>query len=184
MFPGTTERPRILGAEGRATHPALLALAAAKRSATAVVRPLATPVSFRVGLARVLGQLARRGVSVRLITDATPADYRFTRAIHRESGGATSTLQVRHYCPLAAHVYTIDRERVIRLPTLGASSRFSPVAIVLDDAARVRAQVSRFEGLWAEGYGAVQPLRSTRTAGTRVHAETWDLNRGTSATGP
>jgi Sugar-specific transcriptional regulator TrmB len=177
IVPLPSDRPRLLAAEGKNQHPALLALSAAKRSATAIVRPLATPVGYRLGLARALGQLARRGVSVRLITDATPADYRFSRAIHREAGGSSAALQVRHYCPLAAHIYTIDRERVIRLPTLGASSRVSPVAVLLDDAARVRAQVSRFEGLWAEAYGAVQPLRSTRGGGARIHSEGWEVGR-------
>ncbi len=179
-LPGSlTERPRILAPEGRAPHPALLVLGAAKRSATAIVRPLSTPVSYRAALARTLGQLARRGVNVRVVTDATPADYRFSRAIHRESGGALAGLQVRHYCPLAAHVYTVDRERVIRLPTLGASSRIPPVAVLLDDAARVRAQVSRFEGLWGEAYGAVQPLRSTRGATVRVAASGWEVGHDT-----
>jgi len=183
LMPVPSDRPRLLAAEGKNQHPALLALSGAKRSATAIVRPLATPVGYRLGLARALGQLARRGVSVRLITDATPADYRFSRAIHREAGGPSGSLQVRHYCPLAAHVYTIDRERVIRLPTLGASSRISPVAVLLDDAGRVRAQVSRFEGLWAEAYGAVQPLRSTRGGGARIHSESWDANRDPVAPG-
>jgi hypothetical protein len=183
MMPVASDRPRLLSAEGKNTHPALVALAAAKRSATAVVRPLATPVAYRLGLARTLGQLARRGVSVRLITDATPADYRFSRMIHREAGGPAASLQVRHYCPLAAHVYTIDRERVLRLPTLGASSRNSPVAVVLDDPARVRAQVSRFEGLWAEAYGAVQPLRTTRGGGARIPTEDWDSSHDPVAPG-
>jgi hypothetical protein len=183
LVPGTSERPRLLAAEGKSSHPALAALSSAKRSATAIVRPLATPVGYRLGLARALGQLARRGVSVRLITDATPADYRFSRAIHREAGGPSASLQVRHYCPLAAHVYTIDRERVVRLPTLGASSRISPVAVLLDDSARVRAQVSRFEGLWAEAYGAVQPLRSTRGGGARIQSDSWDAGRDPVAPG-
>jgi hypothetical protein len=183
LMPMPSDRPRLLAAQGKNQHPALLALSAAKRSATAIVRPLATPVGYRLGLARAVGQLARRGVNVRLITDATPADYRFSRAIFREAGGPSASLQVRHYCPLAAHVYTIDRERVVRLPTLGASSRISPVAVLLDDAARVRAQVSRFEALWAEAYGAVQPLRSTRGGGARVHAENWDAGRDPIAPG-
>lgn len=183
LLPVPSDRPRLMAAEGKNAHPALVALGAAKRSATAIVRPLATPVAYRLGLARTLGQLARRGVSVRLITDATPADYRFSRMIHREAGGPSATLQVRHYCPLAAHVYTIDRERVLRLPTLGASSRNSPVAVVLDDPARVRAQVSRFEALWAEAYGAVQPLRTTRGGGARIPTEGWDPGHESPAPG-
>jgi len=172
---GSAERPRVLSGDSKSMHPALSVLGTAKRAVTVVVRPLSTPVSYRQALARCLGQLARRGVSVRLITDATPADYRFGRVIHRESGGNVGTLQVRHYCPLMTHAYTIDRERVIRLPTLGTSSRTPPVAILLEDAGRVRAQVSRFEGLWAEAYGAVQPLRSTRHAGVRARAEGFDV---------
>jgi hypothetical protein len=167
------ERPWILAGEGRTLHPAIAALSEAKRSVTAIVRPLSTPISYRVALAKALGQLARSGVNVRLITDATPADYRFCRTVHREAGGNVPSLLVRHYCPIACHAYTIDRQRVLRLPSLGASARSPPLAVVIDDPGRVRAQVSRFEGLWAEGFGAVQPLRSTHGAGSRVSTEPW-----------
>jgi Sugar-specific transcriptional regulator TrmB len=176
-FPLPHERPWILGAEGRATHPAIVALSEAKRSVTAIVRPLATPISYRMALAKALGQLARSGVNVRLLTDATPADYRFCRTVHRESGGSIPSLLVRHYCPIACHAYTIDRQRVLRMPSLGASSRSPPLAVVIDDPGRVRAQVSRFEGLWAEGFGAVQPLRSTHGAGSRISTDPWVPSR-------
>ena len=162
--PGSNEPPKILAAEGRSAHPALLRLAEAKRSVSGVIRPLAAPVQYRVQLARTLGALGRNGVTIRLITDATPADFRFVRAIGREMKGLTTTLQVRHYCPVLSQMYSIDRQRVIRVPGLTGSNRSPPVAIQLDDPARVRSEVSRFEALWTEAGGASQPLRSTRTS--------------------
>ncbi len=172
--PAPHDRPWILSGDGRTTHPAIVALSEAKRSVTAVVRPLTTPVAYRAALAKTLAQLARSGVSVRLLTDATPADYRLCRAVYREAGAVPPNLLVRHYCPIAGHAYTIDRQRVLRLPSLGASSRNPPLAVVIDDPGRVRAQVSRFEGLWAEGFGSVQPLRSTRGAGPNISTDPWD----------
>ena len=156
---GVTEPPRILAPEGRSPHPAILELARAKRAVAAVVRPQSTPVSYRTALARTLGQLVRSGIHVRLITDAMPADYRFCRAVVREAGGSAATIQIRHFSPVATQLYSVDRQTVVRIPTLGASSRSAPVGVALDDRARVQSLVTRFESLWSEATGPAPALR-------------------------
>jgi hypothetical protein len=158
-YASPTELPRILVAEGRAVHPALFELSQAKRSVAAVVRPLSTPVQYRNALAKTLGRLARGGVHVRVLTDALPIDHRFFRGIIRETGGAPVPLQVRYYSPLASNLYAIDRQKVVRLPTLGVSNRTAPLAVAIDDPARVRTLENRFETLWTD---AVVPSRKLR----------------------
>ncbi len=159
---GPAERTRFLCGEGLPNHPALAKLAEARNSAAIVVPPLSIPVPYRLALAGTIGRIARQGVNIRLILDATPADYRFALALLRESRGSTSSLQARHFAPLATHVYVIDRRRVVRFPVLGASNRHSPVGILLEDPSLVRAQVSRFESLWSEASGELLPPRRTR----------------------
>lgn len=157
------EPPRILAGESRVVHPALLELSRARQSVGAIVRPLSTPVPYRNALARTLGQLARNGVQVRLITDAMPADHRFCRSVLREVGGAPVLFQVRHYSPLASNLYSIDRQKVIRLPAVGASNRTPPVGVLIEDLTRVRPLVSRFESLWTEA--ATTPHESVQVTG-------------------
>jgi len=156
------EAPRILAPERRSTHPAILELSRAKRTVAAVVRPLATPVEYRTALARTLGQLSRNGVPIRLITDAMPGDYRFCRAVAREAGGTAQPIQVRHYSPVLSQLYSIDRQTIVRIPTLGASNRAPPVAVAITDRPRVQHLVTRFEALWAEAVGANGMLKSRR----------------------
>ncbi|MCI4365233.1 MAG: helix-turn-helix domain-containing protein [Thermoplasmata archaeon] len=163
----THERPRILSAEGRAPHPALTELGEARQSVDVLVRPLSMSLSHRTGLARLLGRLARQGVRVRVVTDATPADYRFATTMAREAGDRSTPPQVRHYTPVAGHFYTIDARRVIRLPTLGVFGRTPHVAVVIEDPPRVRTQLARFEALWSEASGALHAPRSTRSYGWR-----------------
>jgi sugar-specific transcriptional regulator TrmB len=165
------DRPRILSLEGRAPQPALVELAEARQTVDVLVRPLSMSLAHRTGLARALGRLARQGVRVRVVTDATPADYRFASAMVREAGDRTTTVQVRHFTPVIGHFYTIDARRVIRLPTLGMFGRTPQVAIVVEDLPRVRAQVARFEALWTEGSGALRAPRSTRSYGWRSMSE-------------
>jgi Sugar-specific transcriptional regulator TrmB len=161
---GLTEPPRILGPVGRSTHSAIVELSHAKRAVAAVVRPMSTPVGYRNALARALGQLARSGVFVRLITDALPADYRFSRVATREAGGAATRIQIRHYCPVFSHLYLIDRQAIVRIPTLGTSSRAPPVGVVVTDRARVQAVVTEFETLWTAAARESHPFGSGREA--------------------
>jgi len=165
--------PRILAPEGRSTHPAIVELSQAKRAVAAVVRPLSTPVAYRTALVRALGHLARSGIHLRLITDATPADYRFCRAVVREAGGAGAPIQIRHYSPVVSQLYSIDRQTIVRIPSLGASNRSPPVGLAICDRARVQILVNRFESLWTEAASAAldaasgpEPARSlTRNEG-------------------
>ena len=150
------EPPRILAGDGRGVHPALIELGQAKHSVGAIVHPLSSPLEYRVALARSLGRLARSGVQVRLITDALPADDRFCRTVLREAGGAPLTLQIRHYSPLACNLYSIDRQKIVRLPTLGVSSRSSPVAVSIEDPVQARRMVSRFEALWNDAVNTIR----------------------------
>ncbi len=168
----STDRPRILSGEGRGTHPVFAELLEGRQSVDVVVRPLSLPLAQRNGLARTLGRLARQGVHVRVITDATPADYRFATAMAREAGDRSSAVHVRHFTPVVGHFYSIDGRRVIRLPTIGALGRAPQVAVVVEDLPRVRAQLARFEALWTEGSGALRAPRSTRSYGWRSLNET------------
>jgi len=151
---GVSPVVRVLVAEGRAVHPALLELSQAKHSLSVVVRPLATPAPFRSSLARTFGRLARNGVRVRLVCDATPADHRFCSVMLREAKGAPTPIHVRHYSPVVSNFFSIDRQRVVRLATLGVPNRKPPVGISIDDVGSVRALVSRFESLWSEAIPA------------------------------
>ncbi|MGD0588035.1 MAG: helix-turn-helix domain-containing protein [Thermoplasmata archaeon] len=162
-FSVPAERTQFVCGEGRSNHPALAKLAEARNSAAIVVPPLSLPVPYRLALADAIGHLARHGVHIRLILDATPADYRFVLALLREPRSSTSSLQARHFAPLATHLYVIDRRRVVRLPVLGASNRHSPVGILLEDLSLVRAQISRFESLWSEASDEFLAARRTRT---------------------
>ncbi|MCI4372839.1 MAG: helix-turn-helix domain-containing protein [Thermoplasmata archaeon] len=162
-----SERPRILSGEGRAPHPVLAEIGEARQSLDVLVRPLSMSLAHRTGLARTLGKLARQGVRVRVVTDATPADYRFATAMAREAGDRTNAVQVRHFTPVVGHFYAIDGRRVIRLPTLGVFGRAPQVAVIVEDLPRVRAQMARFEAFWTEGSGALRAPRSTRSYGWR-----------------
>jgi|HubBroStandDraft_1064217.scaffolds.fasta_scaffold41683_1 hypothetical protein len=172
------ERPRILSGEGRAPHPVLAEVAEARQTLDVLVRPLSMTLAHRTGLARTLGRLARQGVRIRVVTDATPADYRFAVAMTREAGERTNTVLVRHFTPIVGHFYAIDGRRVIRLPTLGVFGRAPQVAVVVEDLPRVRAQVARFEAFWTEGSGALRAPRSTRGYGWRSMSESTP-HRGT-----
>ena len=169
--PNTADHPRIISAEGRAPHPALTELGDARQSVDVLVRPLSISLAYRNGLARTLGRLGRQGVRVRVVTDATPADYRFAAAMVRDAGDRTGSVQVRHFTPVIGQFYLIDGRRLVRLPTLGVFGRAPQVAVVVVDLPRVRAQVARFEALWTEGSGALRAPRSTRSYGWRAPSD-------------
>jgi hypothetical protein len=174
-LPGVGARARLLCGAFRTTHPALGELANARTSATVVVPPLATPPSYRHGLARTIGRLAHQGVHVRLITDALPGDYRFAHGMRREAGGSAATVEVRHVGPLGAHFYCIDRHRVVLLPVVGSSHRRPPVGLLLSDPVQVRGLMARFESLWSVASGTVDAPRRTRELVARARWESPDL---------
>lgn len=152
LGPGAASSPPALGPVVQSAQATLRELSEAKQSLTAVVQPLATPAFFRNALTRALGELARKGVQVRLITDATPADARFRQAASRSPAEVPGALHVRHLSPLFGQFFAVDRQRVIRLPSVG-SSRRAPIGILLRDPSHVRHYAMRFEGLWTEAGG-------------------------------
>lgn len=156
-------RPRVLSQERGRPHPVFAELAGAKRSVDAIVRPLSTPFTFRAELEHTLGRLARSGIHVRILTDATPADKRFREGVARRAFGGPGSLELRHYSPVVSQFYSIDREKVVRIPTLHASSRLSPVGIATEGRVRIRPLIDRFETLWNDA--AKPPLPSRRRAG-------------------
>lgn len=143
-----SNHPRVLSQDRGGAHPVFAELAGAKSSVDAIVRPLSTPFSYRADLERTLGRLARAGIHVRILTDATPADERFRAGVARRAVGGPNTLELRHYSPIVSQFYSIDREKVVRIPTLHASSRLPPVAVATEGRGRIRPLIERFETLW------------------------------------
>ena len=168
--PGTAGSPRSQGPIVQSAHATIRELSEAKQSLTAVVQPLSTPVSFRNALTRALGELARRGVQVRMITDATPADVRFRQAASKSPTEPPGSLHVRHLSPLFGQFFAIDRQRVIRLPSVG-SSRRAPFGILLRDPLHVRHYAVRFEGLWTEAVGTNGGPRSSEHRAARERSD-------------
>lgn len=142
----------LLLAEIEATHQTL----------DLVVRPADCSVPFRTSLLRSLGNLTRRGVRIRLITDATPPDQRFVAALSRDTGDSRRLLTRRHLAPVGAHYYLCDSRVAVRVPALGFSAAPPGIAIAERDPTRVRMQVERFESLWAQASEPFGPSRSTR----------------------
>lgn len=165
--PMMSDLPRVLAHEHGSIHPVVEAILRAKHSVGAVIEPLSAPVTYRIAMARALGRLARKGVRVRVITDARPADYRFSRAVLREANSSTEHLEFRHYSPLASQLYLIDRLTIVRIPTLAASTGAAPVGVVIDDQVRVQSLVSRFEALWTEATAAGRIPGSVRAESPR-----------------
>ena len=163
--------PRLLAAAPGGSHLALTELASARLGADIVVRPLSLGAAYRLALVRTIARLARQGIRVRLLTDATPADHRFVKALAREAGDMPPSLQVRHSTPTIAHCYIIDSRRSVRFPALGLLGRNPDVAIELDDFARVRGQITRFETLWNEAANSLGRPRSTRSYGWKSPAD-------------
>jgi hypothetical protein len=137
----------------------------AKRGVDALVRPLALPASLRSGLAEQLVRLSAQGSAVRVVLDYSAADHRFTEQLRREMGNRPLPLEIRHYTPLAAHLYVIDGRLAIRFPTAGLIGRASDVGLVSEDHDFVRAQLARFESVWSEATVALGTLASTRSFG-------------------
>ncbi len=164
---GGSSRPRILSQERGRAHPVFSELASAKRSVDAVVRPLATPFAYRAELERTLGQLARSGIHVRILTDATPADERFREGVVRSAVGGPDSLELRHYSPIVSQFYSIDREKVVRIPTIHASGRLPPFGVATEGRVRIRPLIERFETLWNDATRVPSPVGSDATQGRR-----------------
>jgi hypothetical protein len=159
---GPNEPPRILAIRGGAHDPALAEIDATRQTLDLVLRPVGCSIAFRSGLLRTLGNLLRRGVRIRLLTDATPADQRFIAALSRERGDQARLLQRRHVAPVGAHYYICDGRIAIRLPALSLAGQVSAIALAERDPDRVQAQVERFRVLWDQSSEPFGPVRSTR----------------------
>jgi len=157
--------PRLLAPGPGGSHLALTALSSARIGVDIVVRPLSLGAGYRTALVHTIARLARQGVRIRIITDATPADHRFVKALDKEAGEGPAVLQVRHSTPTVTHTYIIDGRRSVRFPALGLLGRNPEVAIELDDFARVRSHITRFESLWNEAAASVGRPHSTRSYG-------------------
>jgi sugar-specific transcriptional regulator TrmB len=150
-----------------------------------VLRPVDCTIPFRTSLLRTLGNLVRRGVRIRLITDATPPDQRFTAALARDGGESRRLLTLRHLAPVGVHYYLCDSRVAIRLPAMGFSGHNSGIALAEHDPTRVRAQIDRFEALWAQASEPFGPARSTRAYAWNQAAKLFQAERdGTSRTPP
>jgi Sugar-specific transcriptional regulator TrmB len=160
---GSTARPaQLLSARGRGRDPTLTEIEGTRQTLDLVLRPINCSISFRTGLLHTLGNLMRRGVRIRMLTDATPPDQRFIAALSREGGDRTRLLLRRHVAPVGAHYYLRDREIAVRLPALGLSGHLPGIALAEHDRDRVQAQVDRFENLWGQASAPFGPARSTR----------------------
>ncbi|MHB8352528.1 MAG: TrmB family transcriptional regulator [Thermoplasmata archaeon] len=157
----TVEPPLLLSARGGVRDPALAEIEATRQTLDLVVRPVSCTISFRTGLLRALGNLMRRGVRIRLLTDATPPDLRFVAALSRE-GGDPTRLHRRHVAPVGAHYYVRDGRFAVRLPALGLPGHLPGIALGERDPRRVLVQAERFESLWAQATDPFGPARSTR----------------------
>jgi hypothetical protein len=158
----TAPPAQLLSARGRGRDPTLTEIEGTRQTLDMVLRPINCSISFRTGLLHTLGNLMRRGVRIRMLTDATPPDQRFIAALSREGGDRARLLMRRHVAPVGAHYYLRDRELAVRLPALGLSSHLPGIALAEHDHDRVQAQVDRFESLWEQASTPFGPARSTR----------------------
>jgi hypothetical protein len=107
---------------------------------------------------------------VRVLTEASPGDGLFMEAVRRLFGQHPAPLSHRRYAPAVSHCYLIDRDHLLRIPTVRLGGREPAMAILDYDGPRVEAQIARFEALWAEAlppFGPVLPGVSER------HSRAW-----------
>ncbi len=161
--PAVAGPPEVLSRRATGTHPVLAVVEEGRQTVDAVLRPIACPPVLRAGLQRLLGSLLRRGVRVRMVTDATPQDQRFVAAVVREAGDARRLLSHRHLGPIGAHYYLVDARTSVRVPSMGFVGRAPEIAVVDRDLGRVEKHVQRFEALWAEAAEPLGTVRSTRS---------------------
>ncbi len=172
--PLAADPPEVLSRRVAGTHPVLAELEESRQTLDVVLRPIALPPALRLGLQRLLGSLLRRGVRVRIVTDATPQDQRFVAAVAREAGDPRRQLSHRHLGPVGAHYYLIDARTSVRVPSMGFVGRAPEIAVVDHDQARVERHVQRFESLWAEAAEPLGSVRSTRSYAWRRTAALFD----------
>jgi hypothetical protein len=141
----------------------LSVLRKAQRGIDAFVRPTRIPGAVRNALATALVDAARRGVAVRLVLDYAIADHRFLHRLAGESRSRSSNVDVRHFTPLAGHLYVVDGRTALRFPTLGGLSRGAEVGLASRDLEFVRAQVARFESVWNDATSTLESQGSTRS---------------------
>lgn len=150
------------------TSPLLRAIGQARHQIDVLLRPLSTPPSLRAPLARAFAKAAETGVTVRLVLDAAPSDFRFLDRVRREANGSGSKLEVRQFTPQAANLCLIDGRRGFRFPVSSVYSRIPEVGVTGGDTYFVRPQLARFEAIWGESVPVPAQLRSTRSYSWRV----------------
>jgi sugar-specific transcriptional regulator TrmB len=177
--------PMVLPPRSDSNDIILAELEGTRQTLDLVLRPVDCSIPFRTNLLRTIGNLVRRGVRIRLLTDATPPDQRFAAALARDSGEARRLLTRRQLAPVGVHYYVCDGRVAIRLPAIGFSGHLPGIALVERDPARVRTQVDRFEALWAQASDPFGPARSTRAYAWNQAAKRFQSERdGTTRTAP
>jgi sugar-specific transcriptional regulator TrmB len=171
------ELPQVLPRRPGGNDLILAEIESARQTLDLVARPVDCTIPFRTSLLRTLGNLTRRGVRVRLLTDATPPDQRFVAALARDPGDSRRLLTRRHLAPVGAHYYLCDSRVAVRLPAFGFTSHLPGIAIAERDPVRVRAQVERFETLWAQASEPFGPARSTRAYAWNQAARLFEADR-------
>lgn len=174
---GAGEPPQVLPRRPGATDLILAEIESAHQTLDLVVRPIDCSIPYRTNLIRTLGNLTRRGVKIRLLTDATPPDQRFIAALSRDGGDSRRLLAHRHLAPVGAHYYLCDSRVAVRLPAFGFSAHLPDIAIAERDPVRVRSQVDRFEALWAQASEPFGPSRSTRAYAWNQAAKLFEAER-------
>jgi hypothetical protein len=140
----------------------LSVLRRAQRGIDAFVRPASIPGLARNALGSALVDAARRGVAIRLVLDYAVADHRFLHRLAGDSRHRSPHVEVRHFTPLAGHLYVVDGRTALRFPTLSCLGRGAEVGVVSRDPEFVRAQVARFESVWHDATSSLESLGSTR----------------------
>jgi sugar-specific transcriptional regulator TrmB len=155
----------IVSSRGSGSSTVLQEIAQAQHQIDVMIRLRSVSSGSRADIARTLASAAARGVPVRVVTDASPADRQFLGQLYRDFDSMSHLLEVRHYSPLVGHFYVLDASTVIRFSALGGFGRTTDVGIVCTDPGYARAQATRFEALWVEAVPALTAARSMRASG-------------------
>ena len=158
-----TSRLRMVSWGTATTSVPLALLRKAKRGIDACLRPGTISPGVRNAVGATLAKASSQGVVVRLVLDYAVADHRFVDRVRRDPRNRLLSFDVRHFTPLAGHLYIVDGRLALRFPTLSCLARGTDIGLTSEDPEFVRAQVARFESIWSDATAAVGALSSTRS---------------------